>query len=143
MVNPKYLAGLGLMARSGAVGAVATLTDLGMLALLVSGLGVPVRVASIPALTLGVVLQFVGNKWFAFRSYERGERWRDTLLRQGMPFLGVEALAFAANLVLFDLVMAHTSLPYLPVRLATTAAVYLLVCLPLWSRIFKPKLEET
>ncbi|MBX3130007.1 MAG: GtrA family protein [Polyangiaceae bacterium] len=133
MVNPSFLPGLWIATRSAAVGAVATATDLVVLAALVSGLGVAPRVASLPALVLGIGVQFVGNKWFAF-----GDRSRDWL-GQGVRFLGVEMVAFAANLLLFDLVMASTTLPYLLVRLMTTATVYFLICLPLWSRIFKPQ----
>ncbi|HMR08838.1 MAG TPA: GtrA family protein [Polyangiaceae bacterium] len=136
MVNPKFLAGLWIVIRSSAVGLLATATDLVVLALLVSGVGMDPRVASLPALCLGIGIQFVGNKWFAFENRERA--WA----RQGAQFLAVETLGFGANLVLFDLVMAHSSLPYLPVRLVTTSLVYFGICLPLWSRIFKPKLEE-
>src|SRR5690348_10435559 len=92
--------------RSVAVGAVATLADLAALALLVSGLGVPARLASLPALALGVVIQFAGNKWLAFRDPSRA--W----LRQGGMFLGVEALGMASNLALFDRLVAWTTLPY-------------------------------
>lgn len=117
--------------RSFGVGALATVTDLVTLAVLVSGLGVAPRLASFPALTLGIVVQFFGNKLVAFE--DRSERWA----RQGAEFLAVEALGFVLNLVLFDRVMALTRLPYLVVRLMTTSFVYFAVCLPLWSRIFK------
>ena len=121
---------LALIARSMAVGSIATVIDLGTLALLVSGFGVNARIASAPALALGIVAQFLGNKLFAFG--DRSRAW----VRQGLQFLTVEALGFVANLVLFDLVMAHTRWPYLPVRLCTTNVVYCGICLPLWSRIF-------
>ena len=137
MVKPTFLQGLLVLLRSAGVGIVATLVDLGVLALLVSGLGVPVRAASIPALSLGIAVQFFGNKLFAFG--DRSNAW----LRQGTQFLGVEALGFVANLMLFDFIVSHTQLPYLAVRLVTTAIVYYAVCLPLWSKIFKPQLEET
>lgn len=119
------------------MGLLATVTDLGVLALLVSGLGVSPRVASVPALVLGISVQFAGNKWFAF-----GDRSRDWL-RQGAQFLGVEAAGFVANIVLFDLAITLTRLPYLPLRLLTTNLVYFCFCLPLWSRIFRPGLGET
>ena len=44
--------------RSAGVGVVATAIDLGALALLVSGLGIDARIASVPALCLGIVAQF-------------------------------------------------------------------------------------
>jgi putative flippase GtrA len=115
-----------------AVGSIATIMDLGTLALLVSGLHLSARLASAPALVLGIAAQFVGNKLFAFG--DRSRAW----MRQGAQFLAVEALGFVANLVIFDVVMAHTRLPYLAVRLCTTNLVYFGICLPLWSRIFRP-----
>lgn len=136
-MNPTFLQGFWVVLRSAAVGLLATATDLIVLAVLVSGFGVSPRIASVPALVLGISVQFVGNKWFAF-----GDRSRD-VLRQGAQFLGVEAVGFVANLVLFDLAVTLTRLPYLPLRLLTTNVVYFCLCLPLWSLIFRPRLEET
>lgn len=137
VVNPTYIAGLATVARSATIGILATLTDLTALALLVSGFGMSPRLASMPALALGIAVQFVGNKWFAFG--DRSPAW----LRQGAQFLGVETLGFAANLLLFDLALRFTQLPYLPLRLLTTNLVYFAICLPLWSLIFKNRTEES
>jgi putative flippase GtrA len=136
VTNPKFLQGALVLARSAGVGLLATLTDLVTLAVLVGGFHLSPRVASIPALTLGIIVQFVGNKLFAF-----GDRSRDWM-RQGAQFLGVEALGFFANLALFDFAVTHTPVPYLPLRLITTNLVYFVICLPLWSRIFRPNLEQ-
>jgi len=118
--------------RSAGVGVVATALDLGVLALLVTGLGIVPRWASLPALLTGVAAQFVGNKWFAF-----GDRKAAWLGQLGW-FAIVELLAVAANMVLYEVVMrplpAHF---YLPARLVTTSAVYFAVSLPLWSLIFR------
>ena len=119
--------------RSAGVGLFATGTDLALLALLVSALDVPVRVASVVALTSGMAVQFFGNKLLAFR--DRSSRW----LSQGAQFLGVETLGFLLNIALYDLALTHTHLPYFPLRLGTTSLVYFLVCFPLWLRIFKPE----
>jgi putative flippase GtrA len=137
VVNPTHLQGLWVVVRSAAVGLLATATDLVVLAVLVSGLGVSPRIASVPALVLGISVQFIGNKWFAF-----GDRSRDWM-RQGAQFIGVESLGFVANLVQFDLAVTLTKLPYLPLRLITTNVVYFCLCLPLWSLIFRPRLGET
>lgn len=137
MVNPTFLQGLATLARSATIGVLATATDLVALAVLVSGFGLSPRVASVPALALGILVQFVGNKWFAF-----GDRSRDWL-RQGAQFLGVEALGFVANLVLFDLAVTLTKLPYLPLRLLTTNLVYFGLCLPCWSLIFRGRPQES
>jgi len=136
VVKPTFLQGFWVVVRSAAVGLLATATDLIALAVMVSGFGLSPRVASIPALALGVGVQFVGNKLFAFE--DRSAKW----LRQGAQFLGVESLGFVANLVLFDLAVTLTRLPYLPLRLLTTNLVYFCICLPLWSRIFRTRLEE-
>lgn len=119
-----------LVARSLLVGSLATLFDLGTLALLVHAVGLDPRMASLPALSIGVVAQFFGNKLFAFQDY------RADWLRQGLLFLAVEALGFLANLLLFHLAVTFTPLPILPLRLAITSLVYFGLCLPLWSRIF-------
>jgi putative flippase GtrA len=136
VTNPKFIQGALVVARSCGVGIAATLTDLTTLAVLVQTVHLSPRVASLPALTLGIAVQFVGNKLFAFN--DRSRAW----MRQGAQFLGVEALGFIANLALFDFAVTHTSVPYLPLRLLTTNLVYFVICLPLWSRIFRPRMEE-
>ena len=127
-----HVAALLLTLRSSVVGMVATLTDLGALTILVELGRLPARTASLPALILGVAIQFVGNKLFAFR--DRSPAW----LEQAVAFALVETLGVVANFLLFDLAMAFGKLPYLPVRMATTSVVYFGVCLPLWGRIFAP-----
>jgi putative flippase GtrA len=126
---------LFIVLRSAAVGLLATVADLVALAVLVDAVGLSPRHASLPALALGIGVQFVGNKCFAFA--DRSPRWAE----QGLLFLGVEALGMAANLVLFDLAVTHLSLPYLALRIATTSIVYFAICLPLWSRIFQAGAE--
>jgi len=137
VVNPTFLDGFRVVARSATIGLLATATDLVALAVLVSGFGLSPRLASLPALALGIAVQFVGNKWFAFA--DRSPDW----LRQGAQFLGVEAVGFVANLVLFDLAVTLTKLPYLPLRLLTTNVVYFAICLPLWSLIFRNRPQES
>lgn len=116
--------------RSAGVGVVATVVDLMSLAWMVHALHVSPRVASAPALLLGVLVQFVGNKSLAFR--DRDPRWAP----QAARFFAVEAVAFAANLALFDLATRAVPLPAVLLRVVTTSAVYFGLCLPLWSRIF-------
>ncbi len=118
------------------VGAVATGTDLAVLTLLASGMHLGPRAASFPALATGIVVQFVGNKLFAFEDHSK--RWAG----QAALFLAVEAIGLAANLVLFDVAVRALAIPYLFVRLLTTNAVYFGICLPLWSRIFSRTKKE-
>jgi len=112
------------------VGAIATLTDLLVLTLLANGLGLGPRVASMPALASGIVVQFVGNKLFAFE--DASKKWAG----QAALFLVVEAMGFVMNLVLFDVAVRVLPVPLVVVRLFTTNVVYFGLCLPLWSRIF-------
>jgi putative flippase GtrA len=116
--------------KSSLVGAIATVVDLAVLALLVELVGLHPGAANVPALLLGVAIQFAGNKWFAF-----GDRRRE-LLSQGLRFMAVEAGTLALNAVLFQLLIAIAPLPYLLARLVATAAVYLGFSYPLWARIF-------
>lgn len=116
--------------RSAAVGVVATAFDFVTLVVLVSGLGVSARVASFPALGLGIIAQFVGNKRFAFRNHSPD--W----LRQGLCFLAIEAFGLACNALCFDRLLVLTPLPYVVCRMLSTSLVYFCVCLPLWSRLF-------
>ena len=118
------------LTRSAVVGIVATGVDFLALISLVSGLGLPARVASLPALSLGIAVQFVGNKWLAFRDPSRD--W----LRQATTFLAIEALGFVCNAFCFDRLLAITHLPYVVCRALSTSLVYFGICLPLWSRLF-------
>lgn len=125
--------GVARLARGVGVGALATSADLFTLALLVHAFGVSPRVASVPALSLGVAIQFVGSKLLTFR--DREGRWGPQALR----FLSVEALAFALNVALFDAAVRAVPLPPVVLRLVTTNVVYFGVCLPLWARIFRAR----
>jgi len=118
------------LSRSAVVGLVATGLDFLVLIALVSGLGLPPRIASFPALSLGIAAQFVGNKWLAFR--DPSPDW----VRQAGCFLAIEALGFVCNAVCFDRLLVLTHLPYVVCRALSTSIVYFGVCLPLWSRLF-------
>ena len=118
------------LTRSAAVGLVATGLDFLALISLVSVLGVPPRVASLPALSLGIVAQFVGNKWVAFRD-SSPDWWR-----QAVCFVAIEALGFMCSALCFDRLLVLTHLPYVVCRALSTSLVYFCVCLPLWSRLF-------
>lgn len=122
---------VGLVLRSSGVGLLATLTDWVTLATLVSICGLHPKSANLPALALGIAVQFVGNKLVAFR--DRSKDW----LRQAALFLCVETLGFTLNAIAFDVLVTHTALPYLLCRIATTTLVYFAVCLPLWTFVFQ------
>jgi putative flippase GtrA len=120
--------------RSAAAGAAATLVDLAFLAGLVSLAGLSPSAASVPALVLGNVVTFFGQKYFAFQA-ERAHA-----AGQALGFVLVEGGGFLLNLVLFELVLR--SLPaasshYAFTRLLTTNAVWLLYSFPLWHLVFR------
>jgi putative flippase GtrA len=116
-------------------GGAATLSDLAVLALLVSAFGLAPRVASLPALLVGGAVNFVGNRHFAFKAT------RGSVVRQALLYTVVELLALAANGLLFELVMR--ALPpglawaYVPVRLVTSHVVFLAWSYPLWRLVFR------
>ncbi|MBK6514370.1 MAG: GtrA family protein [Polyangiaceae bacterium] len=128
---PSRRLSLQTVLKSSSVGALATFIDFAVLAALVSGASLDPRLASPFALTAGLSVQFVGNKVFAFG--DRRQAWG----RQAAAFLGVEALAFCANLALFDVAVQALPLPYLLVRALCQSLVYFGLCLPLWSRVFQ------
>lgn len=120
-----------LFVRSAGVGIFATVADLASLGLLVHIARWSPLAASIPAFSLGALVQFVGNKLFAF--HNRSRAWAI----QGAAFAAVEAGAFVLNVVLYDFVVRSAPWPPLLVRLLTTQIVYVAFCLPLWSRVFR------
>ncbi len=121
--------------RSAVVGLVATLADLITLAVFVHGLGVSAALANVPALALGVLIQFVGNKIWAF---EERSTEASVLMRQGSMFLAVEVVAFALNAALFHLAAVVFAIPALFARIAVSSLVYFGFSYRLWARIFRP-----
>lgn len=117
--------------RSLLVGAVATLTDLFALWLLIDGAQVSAIIANVPALLAGVAVQFIGNKSFAFRDPSRD--W----LRQGAQFAAVELGTIALNALAFHLLVTLSPIPYAGARLLGSALVYVAFSYPLWARIFR------
>jgi putative flippase GtrA len=121
------------MLRSGGVGVVATVVDLVLLVTLTEVVGLSPMAANLPALSGGLLVQFFGNKFFAF-----GDHSRD-YARQGAQFALVEAGAFSLNALLFHVALSLTLLPYAAVRVVCSAVVYLGYSFPLWRWIFKPR----
>jgi len=122
------------LAKSAIVGVAATLVDLLVLGALVELAGVPTAWANVPALTLGLVVQFVGNKVFAFGDRSTGAA---ALARQGSLFIAIEAVAFLLNAGLFHLLTPVLGLPWWLGRVAASAAVYFGFSYRLWALIFQ------
>lgn len=117
------------LGKSALVGLIATAVDLLTLAVLVEGVGLVPHAANLPALIVGLLAQFLGNKLIAF-----GDRSRDWLA-QGARFAVVEVGALVLNAALFH-VLAFV-VPYLIARVVGSAAVYFAYSYPLWTRIFR------
>ncbi|MGH7298083.1 MAG: GtrA family protein, partial [Polyangiaceae bacterium] len=85
------------------------------------------------ALVVGGVVNFVGNRHFAFRAGD------GHVGKQAAGYTAVELVALALNGLLYDAVLraepqaAHV---YWLVRLVTSHAVFLLWSYPLWRRVF-------
>ena len=110
----------------------ATVADLGALFVMVTLFGVSPRVASVPALLLAATVQFVGQRWFAFRATG------GSALAQGMRFVPVHATTLLLNALLFDIAIqaAGTHVPYWIIRLVVGNAVYLAWSFPMLKRTF-------
>lgn len=114
----------------------ATLADLATLTLLVSVAHLDPRLANVPALVAGGLVQFAANRSFVFRA-ESGP-----LARQAALFVLVEAVALGLNGVLYDLAMRLVPPApgaYVLVRLVTSHVVFLLWSYPLWRFVFRTK----
>ena len=122
--------------RAALAGGAATLVDLAVLAILVSGFGLAPRAANVPALVAGGIVNFLGNRHFAFRAGD------GPLVKQAVGYGVVEVVALVLNGVLFDLAMmmlrGHgTAFAYAPVRLVTSHLVFLAWSYPLWRIVFR------
>jgi putative flippase GtrA len=124
---------LRTLIRSTLAGGAATLADLIVLSACVA-LGVSPRIASIPALVAGGVVNFYGNRHFAFRARS------GSLSRQATLYAITELVALALNGLLFDAAMRtfHPSAPMVLVaRLITTNLVFVFFSYPIWRRVFR------
>lgn len=133
--EPRVLARLATFARSALTGGAATLVDLGVVAFAVGILRVPAAAANVPALLAGAVVQFVGNRRFAFRAQGGDVR------RQAALFALSEAVTLLLNGLLYHLVATHFTLgtaSAVVARAVTTNLVFVLWSYPVWSRIFQP-----
>jgi putative flippase GtrA len=125
---------LATFTRSALAGGAATVVDLGVIAFAVGALHLSPRAANLPALLAGAVVQFVGNRHFAFRARS------GPLGRQLALFALTEAGALALNGLAYHLVASVFVLGVsgaVLARAVTTNAVYVLYSYPLWRRVFR------
>lgn len=122
------------LVRSGGAGALAAGTDLVTLTLLVRAAGVSPRVASIPALVLGAVVMFFGQKYLAFRASGKPSA------RELVTFALVQLGGLALTAWLFDRLLSAVPLAtshFLVSRLVVTNLVWLAYSFPLWHLVFR------
>jgi putative flippase GtrA len=120
--------------RSAAAGLAATAADLATLALLVSGADWTAREANVPALLVGGIVNFIGNREYAFHARQ------GNVAAQAAGYTVVEGIALMLNGILYDFVLREipgTAAIYWLVRLLTTNVVFLLWSYPLWHFVFR------
>ena len=123
------------VARSGVAGIAATASDVATLTLLVKLFGLDPRAANVPALLVGAIVNFIGNR-YAFRAANGGAA------QQAVGYSIVELVALGLNGVLYELVLRvvpQTGAMFWLVRLVVSCAVFLGWSYPLWRRVFRPK----
>jgi len=120
--------------RAGVAGLAATGADLATLTVLVSLLHLDARQANLPALVVGGIVNFLGNRHFAFRAQD------GHVGKQAAGYTAVEIVALALNGILYDAVLRAfpaAAGAYWLVRLATSHAVFLGWSYPLWRHVFR------
>ncbi len=129
---------LARLVRSAGAGALASGADLASLTALVSLAGLSPRAASVPALVLGCVVMFYGQKLWAFRA-RAGRVGREAIL-----FVLVQIGGLVLTALLYELAMRASAAAvqhYVLVRLITTNLVWLGYSFPMWHLVFKPSSE--
>jgi putative flippase GtrA len=127
------------LVRSGGAGLAATLVDIGSLTGLVSIAGLSPRAANVPALVLGGVAMFFGQKYFAFRS--RGAP-RAEVVREMVLFSLVQLGSIVLTGFLFDramVVSAFAARWYVATRLVVSNVVWLGFSFPAWHVVFRAR----
>ncbi len=120
-----------LFVKSSVAGGVGTLVDFGVFFALTTGLGLDPQWANWPGMLAGGVVNFVGNRRFAFHAHH------GNLTRQAWRFTGVTMVALLSSAVLFYFaVEAWPGVPPWVLRLITSNVVYLGWTFPLFRRVF-------
>lgn len=120
-----------IFVKSALAGAAATLTDFTVFFALANGVGLDPRWANLPALVAGGVVNFVGNRRFAFHAHH------GSLTRQAQRFIGVTVIGLALNAVIFHFAVdALTAWPAWVLRVIIGNAVYVGWYFPMFRKIF-------
>jgi putative flippase GtrA len=119
------------LGRSTIVGIIATILDFAILELCVRGLGWTPIIGKLPALTVGTLTQFFGNRHYAFRA-QSGK-----IHRQLPLFLMVESSAFLITLGVFRLLVHWAKVPLEIANALSGSIVYFGVSYPIWHWVFR------
>lgn len=120
--------------RAALAGGAATAADVATLTVLVSALHVDPHYANLPALLVGGILGFFGNRHFVFRAGTGDPK------RQFAGYVIVEGIGLFLSGLLFDLALRyvpHSRDFYVPLRLVSGNVVFLAWSFPLWNRVFR------
>ncbi|MCB0404931.1 MAG: GtrA family protein [Bdellovibrionales bacterium] len=118
--------------KTAVVGLTATAVDLLTLTVLVQFVGFGPRVANVPALVLGVSVQFWGNRCYVFEA-QAGHLWK-----QLAGFIAIELGSVGLIALSFHFAVALIPLHYIYVRLICTTCVFFLFSYPMWHLNFLP-----
>jgi putative flippase GtrA len=128
------LSKLARLLRAGLAGLVATGADVATLSILVGLAHLTPRSANVPALVVGGVVNFIGNRRYAFRARQ------GNIAKQALGYSVVEIIALGLNGLVYDTVLRifpAAGRVFWLVRLGTTNLVFLAWSYPLWTRVFR------
>lgn len=117
-------------ARASLVGSAASLVDWAALVMLVELGHIPAQFASIPALLLGAIVQFIGCRYFVFDGRD------GDLGKQVVGFAVAEAGTLFLNAVVFQLLISTVHAPYAMARVVGTFLVFNLFSRQAWREVF-------
>ncbi len=123
--------------RGAGVGAAASAVDFAFLFLLVNGLHVPPTAANVPALLLGLCVQFIGARYVVFRASQ------STLKKQLAGFLVTELGSLLLNALVFHVLVTLTPMPYLLARVLGSFLVFVVFSFPMWNFVFRPTPQQS
>ena len=119
-------------------GAAATLADIATFAALHHALGVDKNLAFWPAQVVGGIVNFIGNRRFAFQAQG------GSLASQMVPFFGVTVISWVLTWALFHFTVELAEPYLLPdfVKLIASNAVYLGFSYPMFKRVFRDPAQK-
>lgn len=122
--------------RSSTVGLAATGADFGVLELCVRLLHFDPPIAKVCSALVGIAVQFIGNRTFAFHASE------GKLGRQIAMFCGVESITLTLNWLLFRFLTRSLHLPLEVTNIIVTCVVYVGFSYPAWRIVFRVRKQD-